>query len=68
LVSEAEGKMLDRLPEYTFSIDVPSGLEVMASGKLQDEFEKGDRKIFKWRNYQGLTDRSLYFFAARSRG
>ncbi|MEQ8222265.1 MAG: hypothetical protein ABRQ37_08200, partial [Candidatus Eremiobacterota bacterium] len=53
----------ERLPFFTLSIDVPSHLEVMASGRLDYISEHQGRKIYRWKNYEHMTDRSLYFFA-----
>ena len=59
-----------RLPEFILFINVPSGFRVMASGKLVDvrgfKTKSGsERYIYRWRNYKGVTDRSLYFFAIK---
>ncbi|MEQ8187610.1 MAG: M1 family aminopeptidase [Candidatus Eremiobacterota bacterium] len=53
----------ERLPPFTLTIDVPSHLEVMASGRLDYISEHQGRKIYRWKNYEHITDRSLYFFA-----
>ncbi|MEQ8169812.1 MAG: M1 family aminopeptidase, partial [Candidatus Eremiobacterota bacterium] len=52
-----------RLPPFILSIDVPSHFEVMASGRLDYISEHQGRKIYRWKNYENITDRSLYFFA-----
>ncbi|UCD19244.1 MAG: hypothetical protein JSU64_07445 [candidate division WOR-3 bacterium] len=57
------GTMAERLAPFRFVIDVPERFEVMASGQLQDVVVDGGRKVFQWQNYEGVTDRSLYFFA-----
>jgi hypothetical protein len=54
-----------RLPPFTLSVDVPSHLEVMASGRLDYISEHKGRKIYRWKNYENITDRSLYFFACK---
>ena len=55
----------ERLPPFKLNIDVPEDLEVMASGKLYYVAENLGRKVYKWKNYEGITDRSLYFFARK---
>jgi hypothetical protein len=35
----------------------------MASGRLDYISEHHGRKIYRWKNYEHITDRSLYFFA-----
>lgn len=55
----------DRLPSFNLSIDVPEEFEVMASGKLYYVSENQKRKVYKWKNYEEITDRSLYFFAGK---
>jgi hypothetical protein len=57
----------DRLPPFRLSVDVPSRLEVMASGNLDKVLNNGGRSTYCWHNYAGLIDRSLYFFAAEAR-
>ena len=57
------GTMPDRLAPFRLTIDVPAKFEVMASGKLQEVVTERDRKTYVWQNYEGVTDRSLYFFA-----
>jgi hypothetical protein len=57
------GTMANRLAPFKLTIDVPAKFEVMASGKLQDVVIERDRKTYVWQNYEGVTDRSLYFFA-----
>ena len=57
------GTMAKRLAPYELTVAVPAKFEVMASGQLIDVAVRGDRKVYTWRNYQGITDRSLYFFA-----
>jgi hypothetical protein len=57
------GTMSERLAPYILTIDVPQKFEVMASGRLQDVVVDKGRKVFHWQNYEGMTDRSLYFFA-----
>ena len=57
------GTMPDRLAPFRLSIDVPAKFEVMASGRLEDVITKDGRKTYAWENYEGVTDRSLYFFA-----
>jgi len=54
-----------RLPSFCLNIDVPKDFEVMASGRLYYISEGGERKVYKWKNYDGITDRSLYFFARK---
>ncbi len=58
-----EGTMHKRLPEFELFIDVPSQFEVMASGRLMYIIIEGDRKIYQWKNYDEVSDRSLCFFA-----
>ncbi len=53
----------ERLPPFNLTIDVPYHLEVMASGRLDYISEHQGRKIYRWKNYEHITDRSLYFFA-----
>lgn len=60
-----EGTMHTRLAPFYLSIDVPAHFEVMASGKLMTTTSQGNRKVYEWQNYDGITDRSLYFFAAQ---
>ena len=55
--------MAKRLAPYQLVVDVPEKFEVMASGELIDVAAVGGQKVYTWRNYQGITDRSLYFFA-----
>lgn len=62
-----KGTLIRRLPEFKLSIDVPSRFQVMASGKLKQVIRRDGRLIYKWENYKGLTDRSLFFFAAKKR-
>ncbi len=57
------GTMSNRLAPFKFIVDVPAKFEVMASGKLQEVVTERDRKTYVWQNYEGVTDRSLYFFA-----
>ncbi|UCD06439.1 MAG: hypothetical protein JSV98_04205 [candidate division WOR-3 bacterium] len=57
------GTMPDRLAPFRLSIDVPAKFEVMASGRLKGVITKEGRKHYAWENYEGVTDRSLYFFA-----
>lgn len=57
------GAMAKRLAPFRLTIDVPARFEVMASGRLHDVVKDGERRIFEWHNYEGVTDRSLYFFA-----
>jgi hypothetical protein len=57
------GTMHGRLAPYKLTIDVPAKFEVMASGRLLDVVIEQGRKIYSWQNYEGVTDRSLYFFA-----
>jgi hypothetical protein len=60
-----EGTHYNRLPEFKLLINVPDHFEVMASGCLKNVRENAGRKTFEWHNYQEITDRSLYFFAAQ---
>jgi len=53
------------LPPFELTIDAPECFEVMASGKLADCSSDGSRKKFLWKSYRDLTDRSLFFFAAK---
>lgn len=57
------GTMPERLAPYRLTIDVPAKFEVMASGRLKDMVVEQGRKTYSWENYEGVTDRSLYFFA-----
>ncbi len=57
------GAMSERLAPYRLTIDVPAKFEVMASGRLLDVVIEQGRKTYSWQNYEGVTDRSLYFFA-----
>jgi len=59
-----EGTVAERLPPFSLEIDVPAKFEVMASGKLTKVYEEQGRKTYQWQNYDSITDRSLYFFAA----
>ncbi|MHC9542172.1 MAG: M1 family aminopeptidase [Vulcanimicrobiota bacterium] len=52
------------LPPFELTIDGPDRFEVMASGQLVSCTRKNAGRKFLWKNYQGLKDRSLYFFAA----
>jgi len=54
-----------RLPSFNLSVDVPREMEVMASGRLYYIGEYTGRKIYKWKNYDEMSDRSLYFFARK---
>ena len=56
------GTWSERLAAFRLSIDVPDKFEVMASGRLEDVLTKEGRKTYTWQNYEGVTDRSLYFF------
>lgn len=60
-----EGTMAKRLAPFKLIVDAPMQFEVMASGRLVDFVADKDRKIYTWRNYEGVTDRSLYFFALK---
>jgi len=53
-----------RLPPFSIKIAIPKGYEVMASGKLKSYKEENNYKIFVYNNYNGLTDRGLYFFVS----
>ena len=57
------GTMSERIAPYRLTIDVPAKFEVMASGRLEDMVTEQGRKTYSWQNYEGVTDRSLYFFA-----
>jgi hypothetical protein len=57
----------ERLPEFSLSIDAPSRFETMASGSLENVTAREGRSIYCWKNYHGLIDRSLYFFARETR-
>jgi len=57
------GTMPERLAPFRLTIDVPAKFEVMASGRLKGVITKVGRKSYTWENYEGVTDRSLYFFA-----
>jgi len=52
------------LPPFELTVDAPERFEVMASGRLMTCKIEDTRRKHRWRNYDGLTDRSLYFFAA----
>jgi aminopeptidase N len=60
---KVDGTMHDRLAPFRLTIDVPEKFEVMASGRLEDVVTEQGRKTYTWENYEGVTDRSLYFFA-----
>jgi hypothetical protein len=62
---KVEGTRVQRLAPYELMIDMPAHFEVMASGRLADVTTTHNRKIYVWRNYEGITDRSLYFFALK---
>ncbi|HPZ06609.1 MAG TPA: M1 family aminopeptidase [Candidatus Eremiobacteraeota bacterium] len=62
-----KGTDCKRLPPFKLSVDVPREFEVMASGRLYYISEIQGRKIYKWENYENITDRSLYFFARKCR-
>lgn len=55
--------MPKRLAPFTLTVDVPEKFEVMASGRLADVVVEQGRKEYTWQNYEGVTDRSIYFFA-----
>ncbi len=60
-----EGTMAKRLAPFKLVIDVPMQFEVMASGRLVDFVADQNRRIYTWHNYEGVTDRSLYFFTLK---
>jgi hypothetical protein len=62
-----EGSIKTRLPGFTLKIHTPNNFEVMASGKLHKIKKVKGGKIFIWKNYDGLSDRSLYFFGNTKR-
>ena len=62
-----KGTIEERIPEFRLSVECHRQFEVMASGKLTETIKKGSRKQFVYKNYDGLPDRSLYFFASKNK-
>lgn len=62
-----KGTIEERIPEFRLSLECPGKFEVMASGKLADMVKKGGRRLFVYENYEGLPDRSLYFFVSKNK-
>jgi hypothetical protein len=60
------GTFQERLPAFTLQFDFPKDFELVASGELIKEDTTGNRKSAVWKNYPVITDRSLFFYAARN--
>lgn len=62
-----KGTIEERIPGFRLVVECNKKFEVMASGKLDKIIEKGTRKVFVYNNYEGMPDRSLYFFASKNK-